>query len=123
MSGAQSPAGGPFERGRTLFNAGRFFEAHEAWEELWREERGDARRRLQGLIQIAAALHKARAGAAGPCARLLAAGLDKLGPLGERGDLAAFGESVERSLAEARRWERGEAAGLSSMPVLPAPGA
>ena len=69
------------ERGRALFNAGRYFEAHEAWEEAWLAERGDARRLLQGLIQVAAGCHKAGQGKAEGCARLLAAGLEKLEPL------------------------------------------
>jgi Domain of unknown function (DUF309) len=42
-----------------LYNAGCFWEAHEAWEELWRVETGDqARARLQGLILAAAACLK-----------------------------------------------------------------
>jgi predicted metal-dependent hydrolase len=42
-----------------LFNAGQFFEAHEAWEILWLAEGpGASRRGLQGLIQLAAAFHK-----------------------------------------------------------------
>jgi uncharacterized protein len=42
-------------RGISLFNDGHFWEAHEAWEEAWLEERGDRKRFLQGLIQLAAA--------------------------------------------------------------------
>lgn len=50
------------ERGMAELNAGRFFEAHEAWEEAWSEETGDARILLQGLIQAAVAYHKAEIG-------------------------------------------------------------
>jgi len=39
------------------FNACDYFEAHEAWEELWTEYRGDSRKFYQGLIQAAVALH------------------------------------------------------------------
>jgi predicted metal-dependent hydrolase len=39
------------------FNECDFFEAHETWEELWTEYRGDARKYYQGLIQVAVALH------------------------------------------------------------------
>src|SRR4051812_9227032 len=46
-----------FERGIELFNAGEFFEAHEVLEDVWRPAVGDERRFLQGLIQIAVALH------------------------------------------------------------------
>ena len=39
------------------FNECDFFEAHETWEELWTEYRGEARKFYQGLIQVAVALH------------------------------------------------------------------
>ena len=41
-----------FDRGVAHFNARRFYEAHEDWEELWHEAEGDEKRWLQGLIQI-----------------------------------------------------------------------
>jgi len=49
----------PFRRGLELFNGGRFFDAHEALEDAWRESaRGSAlRRHLQGLVQVAVAFH------------------------------------------------------------------
>jgi hypothetical protein len=45
-----------------LFNTGRYWEAHEALETIWRSVRdGDEARALQGLIQAAAALlHRER---------------------------------------------------------------
>jgi predicted metal-dependent hydrolase len=46
-----------FQQGIEHFNACDFFEAHEAWEELWTEYRGPARLFYQGLIQAAVALH------------------------------------------------------------------
>jgi predicted metal-dependent hydrolase len=45
------------EEGRIFFNAGRYYEAHEVWEDLWRETRGSLRRYYQGLIQAAVGLH------------------------------------------------------------------
>jgi predicted metal-dependent hydrolase len=39
------------------FNRREFFEAHEVWEDLWRECRPEDRRFYQGLIQAAVALH------------------------------------------------------------------
>lgn len=45
-----------FDDGVALFNAGRFFECHEAWEQVWRRARGDDKRAQQGLIQAAAAI-------------------------------------------------------------------
>jgi uncharacterized protein len=44
-------------QGIRYFNDCEFFEAHEAWEELWTEYRGPLRRYYQGLIQAAVALH------------------------------------------------------------------
>lgn len=44
------------------FNSGRFFEAHESWEVVWKEAEGADKLRLQGLIQIAVALHHAGRG-------------------------------------------------------------
>lgn len=41
-------------RGQDLFNEERFFDAHEAWEELWHVENGRDRAFVQGLIQVAA---------------------------------------------------------------------
>jgi hypothetical protein len=40
--------------GVALFNAGRWYEAHERWEEAWRRETGERRGLLQGLILVAA---------------------------------------------------------------------
>ncbi len=45
-------------KGIELFNAREFFEAHEAWEELWLELPTPDRRFYQGLIQAAAAFLK-----------------------------------------------------------------
>jgi predicted metal-dependent hydrolase len=40
-----------------FFNAGRYFEAHEAWEDLWRTTRGPLRLFYQGLVQAAVGMH------------------------------------------------------------------
>lgn len=48
-----------FEKGCIYFNAGDYFEAHEAWEEIWIDAYGPRRFFLQGLIQAAVALHHA----------------------------------------------------------------
>jgi predicted metal-dependent hydrolase len=49
-----------FARGVREFNEGRFFEAHEVWEDLWHEYREADRLFIQGLIQIAAGLYHAQ---------------------------------------------------------------
>ena len=47
------------QRGLALFNAARFFDAHEALEDAWREvsRQSSLRRHLQGLVQLAVAFH------------------------------------------------------------------
>jgi predicted metal-dependent hydrolase len=42
--------------GILFFNERDFFEAHEAWEDLWSESHGQERRFYQGLIQAAVGL-------------------------------------------------------------------
>ena len=52
------------QEGAALFDAGRFWDAHEAWERAWRRlpKGSDERRFYQGLILLAAALlHRERA--------------------------------------------------------------
>jgi predicted metal-dependent hydrolase len=44
-------------RGIELFNAGRFYEAHEALEDVWRESTGERKLFLQGLVQLAVGFH------------------------------------------------------------------
>jgi predicted metal-dependent hydrolase len=44
---------GLFERGVEEFNGQFFFEAHDTWEELWRETLGPDKLFYQGLIQTA----------------------------------------------------------------------
>jgi predicted metal-dependent hydrolase len=46
-----------YQRGIRLFNARRFYDAHEVWEDVWREAAGMEKKFLQGLIQAAVALH------------------------------------------------------------------
>lgn len=48
-----------FRKGVEEFNTQCFFEAHDSWEELWRETSGPDRMFFQGLIQTAVALYHA----------------------------------------------------------------
>ena len=67
-----------------LFNAGKFFEAHEVLEPLWRKEKEDRRDFYQGLIQIAAVfVHIGKGTPAGGTKLFESAGkyLKKYGPL------------------------------------------
>jgi predicted metal-dependent hydrolase len=45
-----------------LFNAGEFWESHEAWEKIWQRHSEPWRYFVQGLIQAAAALHQLQRG-------------------------------------------------------------
>ena len=69
-----------FEAGARLFDEGRHWDAHEAWEERWRIETSEASRLfLQALIQLTAAFHKSWVvGDAASAARLLAKARAKL---------------------------------------------
>ena len=67
------------EAGINFFNEERYFEAHEAWEDLWRLTTGRARLYYQGLIQTAVGLHHLNRGnTRGACAQLSKA-VSKLG--------------------------------------------
>ena len=111
-----------FVRGARLFDRGAFFDAHEAWEEQWRVETDDAERRfLQGLIQVAAALHKLLVMSSPEAAsRLLARALEKLDGCrsditGEDGfDLAAFRARIH-GCAEALAADRFDRAAIPVM--------
>jgi hypothetical protein len=46
-----------FEQGIESFNSARWFEAHEHWEDLWRETGSESRLFCQGLVQAAVGLH------------------------------------------------------------------
>jgi predicted metal-dependent hydrolase len=51
-----------YEQGIELFNQGRFFECHEAWEEIWKRSDGEVKLFYQGLIQAAVAILHAQRG-------------------------------------------------------------
>jgi len=61
-----------FQHGIQLFNAANFFEAHEVLEEVWRAAPAPERKFLQGLIQVAVALHHHSRGNTVGCRSLLA---------------------------------------------------
>jgi FMN phosphatase YigB (HAD superfamily) len=67
-----------FEMGLGEFRKGRFFEAHEEWEALWKTAVGRDKVFLQGLIQLAAGLVHVQRGGFAPAERLFALALEKL---------------------------------------------
>jgi uncharacterized protein len=69
-----------FQKGLEAFNSGRFYDAHEQWEEVWLETQNPEKVFLQGLIQVAAAFHHySRENRLGT-QKLLQAGLAKIEP-------------------------------------------
>lgn len=49
-------------QGIELFNAGRFFDCHEVWEEVWKRASGAEKLFYQGMIQAAVAILHAQRG-------------------------------------------------------------
>ena len=47
----------PLRRGIRLFNFGRYLGAQQVWEDAWRAAPAEERPFLEGLVQLAAALH------------------------------------------------------------------
>jgi predicted metal-dependent hydrolase len=82
------------------FNAGRFFEAHEALEEGLDEVPEELWELFLGLIQIAVGYHKASQGLWSGAARMLGLGLEKVEPFAD--DVAGL------RLDELRRRARGD---------------
>jgi DNA-binding Lrp family transcriptional regulator len=64
--------------GVELFNEGRYWEAHEAWEQPWLRAAGEEKQFLQGLIQLAAAYHHLRRGTLRGATRLFESALARL---------------------------------------------
>ena len=84
------------------FNAGQFFEAHDAWEAVWMDYHGPSRRFYQGLIQMAVSLHHFGNGNIRGARKLYAGSLDKLGsymPSHLGVDLVAVLDRFERCCA------------------------
>lgn len=93
------------EEGLSLYRAGYFWEAHEAWEPLWLAAAPNSRERalLQGLIQLTNGwlkLRMGRAPAAGRIAALAREHLDRAG----RGEVLGIDTAWAR--AERDRLER-----------------
>lgn len=84
------------------FNARRYFEAHEAWEEVWRSTTPEPRELWRGLIQVAVGLyHHHTRGNRGPARRVLARGLRRL----EAFPQGTEGLDLDALRAEARLWD------------------
>jgi hypothetical protein len=85
---------GNLDKGCADFNAGKFYESHEHFEEIWQYERGTCRDAYKGLIHVAAAyVHLSRAKYPG-AERLLRTALGYLAPYRAGGALGFDIEAV-----------------------------
>jgi hypothetical protein len=107
-----------FQKGLDAFNSGRFYDAHEEWEEVWLETSNPEKIFLQGLIQVAAAYHHYLRSNARGTRTLLREGTAKLNQFPD------FHRGIElrRLLEVARIWlialERGELPDASEIPLI-----
>ncbi len=72
------------QEGAALFNAGRFFDCHEVWEDVWNAQPPSERIFLQGLIQVAVGCEHFRRNNLRGAASLLEQGLRKIRKYGPR---------------------------------------
>jgi len=101
-----------FDEGVRLFNSEEFFDAHEIWEDIWQEYRGDDRTFLQSLIQIAAGFYHAQCNNPKGARSQLSKGLGKLGeygPVHQTVDARALHTDVGAWLKRFDRDPQGEA--------------
>ena len=70
-----------FQQGIDLFNEGRYFECHEAWEQAWLRSGGGEKLFYQGMIQAAVAILHAQRGNLAGSHTLWEKSRGKLGPL------------------------------------------
>ena len=118
-----------FAEGVARFNAGAFYEAHEAWEDLWLRNRSAARPFYQGLIQAAAGFHHLGRGKPAPAARLFTEAAGRLAPFAPAFlGVAVAPLLVDLAAAAAHAGDRRAAEAPPAAPpmigfVAPAPGA
>lgn len=111
-----------FARGIELFNTRYFFEAHEAWEEIWLHTEPPEKTFLQGLIQVTAAFHHHSRENLRGTKSLLRAGLTKLEDFPPHHREL----NIEKLREAARKWlaalDRGEETRRPALPrIAPAP--
>ena len=107
-----------FEEGLAHFNAKKFFEAHEFWEEIWLVEPEPEKTFLQGLIQVTAAFHHRQRGNPEGVELLLASGIVKLLRFPEDHHGLASGDLRENAKRWARAVGMGDDLGEKALPKL-----
>ena len=91
------------DRGINFFNGGHYFDAHEVWEDLWRESGGPLRLFYQGLVQAAVGMHHLGQGNLNGARAQLTKSLEKLQQYPEnfcRIDNAKFVADLQATLRE-----------------------
>jgi uncharacterized protein len=95
------------------FNAGRYFSAHEAWEQAWRLSYNTPDEEFyKGLAQLGAAYTHVQRGNPRGAAILAARALERVQPLGESHaglDLPALASTLQRDIYRFEAADRGEA--------------
>ncbi|MBI2881869.1 MAG: DUF309 domain-containing protein [Candidatus Tectomicrobia bacterium] len=117
--------------GVALFNARKYWESHEAWEDVWREGNLTERLFYQGLIQVAAGFVKIQKVWHAPAVLNLEKGLSKLERLKEPRvpiDFERFVREVRAVLEKLKRdgrakFEKEDWAWWPEIVYLPEPGA
>ncbi len=105
--------------GVDLYSAGFVWEAHEAWESPWRAATDAARRELlQGLIQVAAAAVKARAGRPSGVRTLAARGAKRLDTAAALAGSPVMGLDVSRFVSELGAWASSPAPRFADRPKI-----
>ena len=100
-----------FLYGVDLFNRGYWWEAHAAWESLWRqtERNSRSRRFFRGLIQLSAALLKLRAGRPEGAEKLIRRGMENLRHVARGGEERFMGVPIRELISRAGAWAAGDA--------------
>lgn len=104
--------------GIELFNAHKFWHAHEAWEEPWLTAEGDPRQFLQGLIQLAAAYHHVQRGTFRGGVRLFDAALRRLSDFPPNYANVDRAAATAAALVHRERIARGEQIAPDHFPAL-----
>lgn len=109
------------EEGRQLFNAGRYYDCHEAWETVWRStwcsSRPEPKELFRGLIQIAVGFfHFTERQRPDVALRVLTKGSRRVEPLAPK----SYGFDIDALLAQVEMWRLWlEAPQRSQRPKLP----
>jgi predicted metal-dependent hydrolase len=102
-----------FALGLRLFNAREFFEAHEVLEEVWRAAPAAEKKFLQGIIQIAVALHHSSRGNLAGAQSLMRRAASNLSSYPDE----FGGICVKRLLCAVHDWREATADGAACPPV------